>query len=56
MFSLFDLNVPIASGNAFSEVNVATAEQGNTALGSAFVAQGNTSGIVQTTGDVFDIL
>lgn len=55
MFSLVDLNIPVASNNAFSEVNIATVEQGNIAAGSALVAQGNGSVVGQSTGDVFDI-
>ena len=56
MFSLLDLNIPIATGNLGSEINIATVEQGNTALGSSLVAQGNGSVIGQTTGDGIDFL
>lgn len=55
MFSLLDINIPIVANNAFSEANVASAEQGNIAVGSLLVAQGNGSAIGQSTGDVFDI-
>ena len=54
MFSLFDLNLPTVAGNALSEINIATVEQGNIALGSAAVVQGNNSWIGQTTGDGVD--
>jgi hypothetical protein len=56
MFSFLDVNIPIASNNAFSEVNVASAEQGNIAAFSTGVLQGNGSVVGQTTGDVIDIL
>ena len=55
MFSLFDFNIPVVSGNALSEINVATVEQGNIAFGSAAVLQGNTSVIGQNTGDGLDL-
>ena len=51
MFSLFDFNIPVVAGNALSEINVATVEQGNIALGSVGVVQGNGSVIGQNTGD-----
>ena len=54
MFSLFDFNIPTVAGNALSEINVATVEQGNIAFGSAAVLQGNTSVIGQNTGDGLD--
>jgi hypothetical protein len=54
MFSLLDLNLPVAVGNLGSEINIATVEQGNTAIGSAAVLQGNSSVIGQTTGDGID--
>ena len=55
MFSFLDINIPAVVGNAFSEANVATVEQGNIAAGSALVGQANGSAIGQNTGDVFDI-
>lgn len=54
MFSLFDFNLPVVTGNALSEINIATVEQGNIALGSAAVLQGNSSVIGQSTGDGVD--
>ncbi len=54
MFSLFDFNIPVVAGNALSEINIATVEQGNIALGSAGVVQGNSSWIGQSTGDGVD--
>ena len=54
MFSLFDFNIPVISGNLGSEINVATVEQGNIALGSAGVLQSNGSVIGQSTGDGVD--
>lgn len=54
MFSLFDLNIPLVNGNLGSEINIATVEQGNIALGSTTVAQANGSLIGQTTGDGVD--
>ena len=54
MFSLFDFNIPVVTGNALSEINIATVEQGNIALGSAAVLQGNSSWIGQSTGDGVD--
>ncbi|MDH3743142.1 MAG: hypothetical protein OER56_16250 [Hyphomicrobiales bacterium] len=54
MFSLFDLNLPIAAGNVGSEINIATVEQGNIAVDSIGVLQGNGSVIGQTTGDGVD--
>ena len=54
MFSLFDFNLPTVAGNALSEINIATVEQGNFALGSAGVVQGNSSWINQNTGDGID--
>lgn len=56
MFSLLDINIPVVSNNAFSEANVASAEQGNISAFSAGVLQANGSAIGQTTGDVLDIL
>lgn len=54
MFSLLDLNIPLVTGNLGSEINIATVEQGNIAIGSAGVLQANSSLIGQTTGDGVD--
>lgn len=54
MFSFLDLNIPIATGNLGSEVNIATVEQGNIAANSIGVLQGNGSTVLQSTGDGVD--
>ena len=55
MFSLFDFNIPVVSGNTLSEINVATVEQGNIAYGSHYADQENSSTIWQNTGDGLDL-
>jgi len=54
MFSLFDFNIPVVAGNALSEINVATVEQGNFAYGTDYAWQDNSSWIYQSTGDGVD--